>query len=183
MAGLLDAAADGNIARMQRLLAGGADITEVNHVGQGVLIYAARSGKYTAMGWLLVEAGASISEVVVDNYRDVPVYWNMLRTYITGKNWPYRAEFSSLLKIMVMLEDAPAYFIRKLSPEHATICTRGKKLRAQLPTYLEQQRARIVTYCPLPDVLHSLVITYAATTPEDMWTYGLCYEAPQAKRA
>ena len=84
-------------------------------------------------------------------------------------------ELSSLLKVIVMLEDAPADFIARprLSPQHADICTRGLQLRAQLPSYLEQQRAAVKAYCPLPAVLRSIVAAYAVTTPEDMWTDGL----------
>jgi hypothetical protein len=78
------------------------------------------------------------------------------------------AELSSLLKVMVLLEDAPAGFIGLLSPQHVDICTRGQQLRAQLPSYLEQQRAAVVAHCPLPGVLQSLVAAYTVTTPEDM---------------
>jgi hypothetical protein len=74
---------------------------------------------------------------------------------------------------MVMLDDAPATFTTWLSPQHAEFCTRGKELRAQLLVYLKQQRAKIVAHCPLPTVLQTLVIAYAASTPEDMWTDGL----------
>jgi hypothetical protein len=83
---------------------------------------------------------------------------------------------------MVMLEDAPADFIGKLSPQHADICERGRHFRAQLPSYLEQQRATAVAHCPLPDVLRSVVAAYAVTTPEDMWTEGLRTQAPLVKR-
>jgi hypothetical protein len=69
---------------------------------------------------------------------------------------------------MVMLDDAPATLITWLSPQHAELCTRDKKLRAQLPVYFKQQRAKIVAHCPLPTVLQTLVIAYATTTPEDM---------------
>jgi hypothetical protein len=79
----------------------------------------------------------------------------------------------SLLKVMVMLGDAPADFIAKLTPPHAELCTRGRKLRAQLPSHLNHQQALITTYCPLPAVLQSLVVAYALTTPEDMWADGL----------
>jgi hypothetical protein len=50
---------------------------------------------------------------------------------------------SELLKVMVMLEDAPTAFIviPNLPPQYTDICTRGRQLRAQLPSYLEQQRA------------------------------------------
>ena len=83
-----------------------------------------------------------------------------------------------------MLGDAPGYFIAKLSDYHSgltEITTRGCQSRAQLPSYLEQQRAAVVDDCPLPAVLLPLVAAYAATTPEDMWSYGLRIEAPQAK--
>jgi hypothetical protein len=94
--------------------------------------------------------------------------WNLLYEESTDTT-----ELSSLLKVMVMLDDAPADFICDLTPQYAEICTRGRKLRAQLPAYLERQRATIVTNCPLPGVLQTLLIAYAATTPEDMWADGL----------
>jgi hypothetical protein len=82
-------------------------------------------------------------------------------------------KLSSLLKVMVMLDDAPADISDKLEPQHAEICTRGRQLRARLPSYLEQQRAAVIAHCPFPVVLQSLVATYAVTTPEDMWADGL----------
>jgi hypothetical protein len=83
---------------------------------------------------------------------------------------------------MVIIEDAPANFIASLLPQHSEICTRGRQLRAQLPSYLEQQRTAVVAHFPLPTVLQSLVVAYAATTPEDMWADGLRVQAPRAKR-
>jgi hypothetical protein len=87
-----------------------------------------------------------------------------------------------LLKIMVMLEGAPADFTTQLSPQHAELCTRGQQLRAQLPSSLIEaawQRAAVVTYYPL----HFVVAAYAVvTTPEDMWVDGLQVQEPQAKR-
>jgi hypothetical protein len=80
---------------------------------------------------------------------------------------------ASLLKVMVMLGDAPPYFVAKLSQAHAEIAARGQQYRVQLPSYLEQQRAMVVAHCPLPAVLQPLVGAYAATTPEDMWADGL----------
>jgi hypothetical protein len=53
------------------------------------------------------------------------------------------------------------------------LTTRGRHFRAQLPLYLEQQRASVAEHCPLPSVLQSTISEYAATTPEDMWAYGL----------
>jgi hypothetical protein len=91
----------------------------------------------------------------------------------------------SLLKVMVMLEDTPEYFTDVLSLHNvklAEIATRGRQLRSQLPSYLEQQRASVIAHCPVPTVLHSLVAEYAIITPEDMWTDGLRVKAPRAKR-
>jgi hypothetical protein len=91
-------------------------------------------------------------------------------------------ELLSLLKVMVMLDDAPADFIAKTVPRSMEICTRGRQLRAQLPSYLEQQRAKVAVHCPLPAVLQPLIAAYAATTPEDMWTDGLRVQEPRGKR-
>jgi hypothetical protein len=101
---------------------------------------------------------------------------------ISVRQAPSATEVSSLLRVMVMLEDAPIHFVAKLLPQHADICTRGWKLRAQLPSYLVRQRAAVVTHCPLPAVLRSFVAAYAVTTPEDMWAEGLRTQAPLAKR-
>jgi hypothetical protein len=74
---------------------------------------------------------------------------------------------------MVMLDDAPATFMEEMSPLDAEICRRGKQLRAQLPSYVEHQRATIVIQCSLPAVLQCIVAQYTATTPEDMSMDGL----------
>jgi hypothetical protein len=116
------------------------------------------------MRWLLTKAGASISEEGGNTNYTV---WSELDMYGSGY------QLSALLKVMVMLEDAPATFIKRMSPQHAEICRRGNQFWARLPSYLEQQRAAIVNNCPLPAVLHPLVVAYAATTPKDMWNYGL----------
>jgi hypothetical protein len=74
---------------------------------------------------------------------------------------------------MVMLDDAPPAFVAKLSPVHTELTARGRQYRAQLPSYLEKQRASVFERCPLPAVLLPLIAEYAATTPEDVWTDGL----------
>jgi hypothetical protein len=83
---------------------------------------------------------------------------------------------------MVMLDDAPPTFVVKVSPAQAEITERGRDFRAQLPSYLEQQRALVFDHSPLPPVLLPIVSEYAATTPEDMWIYGLRVEAYRPKR-
>jgi hypothetical protein len=49
----------------------------------------------------------------------------------------------------------------------------ANEILAHLPFHLDQQRAVVVTHCLLPAVLRSVVVTYAATTLEDMWADGL----------
>jgi hypothetical protein len=126
------------------------------------------------MQYLLKKRGAMLTEN--DNYgQTVWVSINLL-----GDE---SVELLSLLMVMVMLDDAPDYFIAKLSPRSSEICAHGRELRAQLPSYLEQQQAAVVAHCSLPAVLQSLVAAYAVTTPEDMWTDGLRVHAPRAKMA
>ncbi len=85
---------------------------------------------------------------------------------------------------MVMLDDAPTDVIAELSPAHAKIATRGRQLRAQLPSYLERQQGLVVAWCPLIAALQPLVAGYAAPTPEDIWVEGgLSVRAPRPKRS
>jgi hypothetical protein len=44
----------------------------------------------------------------------------------------------SLLKILVMLDDAPPAFVAESSPANAEMTTRGRYFRVQLPSYLEE---------------------------------------------
>jgi hypothetical protein len=106
--------------------------------------------------------------------------WDALRLGLKGTD---TADLTSLLKVVVLLDDAPADLIFKLSPTHAKIAKRGRQLRAQPPLYLERQRALVVAHCPLPDALQPFVAGYAAPTPEDMWAEGgLCIRTPRANR-
>jgi hypothetical protein len=173
---LLFAVIHGHIPIIQCLLnEGGSNLDERTLLdGASVLVLAARYGCFHAIQYLLEEQGASMSEID-DRGRTV---WSELSFHRRNGS----AELSSLLKVMVMLEDAPASFIAKLSPQHAELWTRGLQLRPQLPFYLEQQRAAVVVHCPLPAVLQSVVAAYTATTPEDMWADGLHVQAPRAKR-
>jgi regulation of enolase protein 1 (concanavalin A-like superfamily) len=119
--------------------------------------------------YFLEEAGASISDVTSHG----ATVWSLLKTQDANP-----VALAYLLKIMVMLDDAPPYFVAKLSQAHAEIAARGQQYRVQLPAYFEQQRAMVVAHCPLPAVLQPLVGAYAATTPEDMWADGLRVQAP-----
>jgi ankyrin repeat protein len=129
---LLKAAFHGHIPMMDWLLTeGGSCFAEKTGGGDRALSLAALNGQYTAMQYLLEEHGASMSEI---NYFGRTV-WDEMHLRRDER----ATELSSLLKVIVMLQDAPAAFITKLSPQHADICTRGRQFRAQLPSYLEQQ--------------------------------------------
>jgi hypothetical protein len=210
MSGLLNAARDGDLEKVQRLVAEGADVQERDPVGYTPLQLAAMHGHIPIMHWLLTEDGSSSAEQTTDGEsalvlavrggRFLAMQWlleehgaSLAQRDMFGRTvwdclWPRCTQFRSatellsLLRVMVMLEDAPHYFHTIISSQCADICARGRQFRAQLPSYLEQQRAAVVAHCPLPAVLQSLVGAYAATTPEDMWTDGLRVQAPRAKR-
>jgi hypothetical protein len=198
MAGLLEAAGKGDLSRVQRLVAEGADVKRENALGWTALLRAAFAGHLDTVRWLLFSGGSSILEmdgngnnslllsafnghvetcewllaeggaaISAVNRRGDTV-WSELRLDRAGTG-----ALSSLLKTMVLLSDAPADFIARLSPENAKLAARGHQLRAQLPTYLEHQRAAVITHCVLPAVLQPIISSYAAPTPEDMWTHGL----------
>jgi hypothetical protein len=126
----------------------------------------------STLQYFLQETGAIISDVTDAG----DTVWGSV-TNLKLKNAD-QGKLASLLKVMVMLDDPPPALVAKLSATHATITTRGRQFRAQLPSYLEQQRASVVEHCPIPAVLPSIVSEYAATTPEDMWAYGLRIRAP-----
>jgi ankyrin repeat protein len=195
MSGLIDAAIKGDLAKVQRLLREGASITEVDRLGRTALLCAAYTGHLAVVRWLIKEGGASITEAAsggmsalimagmeghctlaqwllekggasIDEGTSHGItVWSFL--YLHGAA---DAEQSSLLKVMVLLTDAPPDSMAQLSPQHAELATRGRQLRALLPSYLEQQWALLTAHCPLPAVLFPLVAAYAAPTPEDMWT-------------
>jgi hypothetical protein len=183
---LLQAALRGHIPIMHWLLnEGGSSLAERTLHGESALLVAARKKRFPVVQWLLEEQGASINESRTDG----STVWTYLHSSVPPRGRAMQtghdntAELSSLLKVAVMLEDAPVDTIANLlRPQHAEICTRGRQLRAQLLSYLEQQRAAVVAHCNLPAVLQSLVTAYATTPPADMWTDGLRFEVPGAKR-
>jgi ankyrin repeat protein len=127
----LRAAEQGNIPIMHWLLTeGGSNLDEKGARGARALLIAAIGGCYAAAQYLLEKHGAIITESD-DHGSNV---WIALSEMCYLRN----AELSSLIKVMVMLEDAPRFYIATLAPYDAELCTRGRELRAQLPSYLEQ---------------------------------------------
>jgi hypothetical protein len=130
ISGVLLASRKGNIAKMKELLSEGASVMEVNEYGQGVFIYATCNSRNEATRWLLTEAGASLHQ---EGFADRDAVWDALEL---GTQSSDAAELSSLLKVMVMLQNAPAEFVKDLTPPHAELCRRGRVLRAELSSYL-----------------------------------------------
>jgi ankyrin repeat protein len=147
---LLWAASYGHIPIMHWLLTeGGSSLDEKDKYGENTVLMTALMGHYPALQYLLEGQGALLSES--DSHMYGRTVWDAIID--SGCLDPNDLELSSLLKVMVMLEDAPASSIIGLSPQHDEICSRGRQLRAQLPSYLEQQRTAVVAHCPLPAVL------------------------------
>jgi ankyrin repeat protein len=202
MEDLQEAACDGHLTTIKRLYAEGVDVTERDsngvtaimmavcndhaltvkflqaagastmdrdNRGFNTLLYAAMYGKLSLLQYCLQETGASIS----DTSDEGDTVWDLFEPRCHDP-----VALTSLLKIMVMLDNSPPAFVAKLSPANAELATRGRYFRAQLPSYLEQQRASVIEHCPLPPVLLPIVVEYSATTPEDMWTDGLHVQAP-----
>jgi hypothetical protein len=147
------AAMRGHIATVKFLHAAGASITEKNNSGFSALLYAAACGKLSILQYFLEEAGASISDVT----SNVGTVWMLLELKDASP-----MAIAALLKVMVMLGDAPPKFVAKLSQAHAEIAARGQQYRVQLPSYLEQQRAMVVAHCPFllccsPSLEHTLL--------------------------
>jgi hypothetical protein len=169
------AALSGHVETAKWLLKeGGADITERCANDYTALLWATSNGQLTTAQWLLEGCGADISDVGKCG-RNV---WSMLKPDEADDD-----ELDSLLKVMVLLDDAPADVIAKLAPRQVVTCQVGRQLRAWLPAYLEQQRAQVIAHCTLPAALRPIVAAYAATTPQDVWLYRLHVQAPVAKRA
>jgi hypothetical protein len=162
---LLLAAERGDIQGIKRVLSDGtASITAADSLGTTALLHAALS-YHADLGtaqWLLSDGGSNIGE---RNYHGATVWSNLENRIPWADDW----ELSSLLRVMVLLGDAPPSFVRLLKPQHALIIERGKQILVILPAYLNRQCAEISAYCSLPSVLHPLIAAYAAPTNEDKW--------------
>jgi ankyrin repeat protein len=145
----------------------GADVNKVTNGGLTAFTSCLAHGRHALAQWMLEEGGATINQ---DNDDGGISPWSALCAGPTQV--ADTADLAALLKVMVLLDDAPAYVIDTLSPAHAKIATRGRQLRAQLPSYLKRQRALVVAHCLLPSALQPIVAGYAAPTPEDMWAEG-----------
>jgi hypothetical protein len=173
----LHAAKRGDLAIVKRMLSEGHDVNEKDANGMTALLYSAQ-GSFTLMEWLLTAGGARITDENQFGGTVWHILRGVLRKNISRENFALtrvRADddaICSLLKVMVLLDDAPPSFTAVLSTTLQEVAAKGKQLRAHLPAYIEQQRALLSANCPLPVVLQPLLAAYTAPTPEDMWTDG-----------
>jgi hypothetical protein len=179
---LMGATIFGHIPVVQWLLnTADASITDTDQMGCTVFSLAAKCGKHSTVQWLLQEGGANITDVTMElndltgELESRSVWDSILDNPMFSFDVPaLEPDFTSLLQIMVLLDDAPTNFVTKLLGHDAAIVFRivfpGQRIRALRPSYLEQQEASIDTHCPLPGVLLAIVTAYAEPTAEDMWT-------------
>jgi ankyrin repeat protein len=149
---------------------GGARLVDVNARGWIAFAIAANRGHYSLVECMLKESGALITNVTFgDGGKSIKTVWNSLMEF-PGFASNVSAELSSLLKVMVLLDDAPTDFITKLLPQNTDVVTQGRQIRTLRPSYLVHQLASVSNESPLPSVLLSIVVAYAKPTSEDMWT-------------
>jgi hypothetical protein len=134
---------------------------EAQRDSTNAMFVAARCGEIPAMKWLLSDGGANIT--AVQGGKNI---WQLLERHILRVS---AAELSALLRVMVLQADPPYGWSPLLAPMHAQMVARGRRLRAQLLPYLEQQRTLVAENSSLPAVLQTVVIGYAAPTREDVW--------------
>jgi hypothetical protein len=146
---------------------GGARISDANREGRTAILFAGDYGRHSLVQWLLEEGGADITDEVVIR----GIHYNLWTLFCShSRSFESDTDLQSLLKVMVLFSDGPPKFVAKLSPQLVQLATQGRQIRALRPSYLQQQLAVIETICLLPTVLQSIVVTYAESTPEDMWT-------------
>jgi hypothetical protein len=137
------ASENGKLLTIQWLLTvGGACIKDVDRDGNSAVLLAAGSGNLPTVHYLLAEGGANIADVDANG----ATVWSQLGYNIHRST---EEELSELLKVMVLLGDAPADFSAQRSRQHGEIIAQGQQLRAQLPGYVREQHALLTLHCPL----------------------------------
>jgi hypothetical protein len=166
---LLYAASEGNVDVCRFLLNEGATLTEADEGGNNVLLRAVRNGRPRLAAWLLTEGGASLE---CKNIEGESAWDSLVQPHNKGMD---EADLSHLLRVMLLMGDAPAHFVDTLSPALQALVLQGGRLRARLPAYLVRRQALLDTHCPmlLPQ-LRDLVHGYMElTTTDELWATGL----------
>jgi hypothetical protein len=159
----------GDIPTIQQIYEEGiASVGEADRDGMVGLAMAAHMGRDTILLWIKKQGakfilGKDSHLVLMYICRDNEGYNDCIRSD--------EAMVVLLVKTIILLGAPPnfdLYFHR-----HHKLIDKGRQLRAQLPAHLEERRALIVTHCPLPTVLQTLVAAYADPTNADVWESGL----------
>jgi hypothetical protein len=187
---LLYAAKGGHIPIMAWLLSKGSSLVEKDRWGKNAMHHAIEHNQIPALQYLLEVEGASIrgcDKHVNDNNEDIIItVWSAIAPCFKPKPGQYDEDnggnipefdvplplaLESLLKVMVMHENAPYAFRWGLpAGVFPRICELGRLNRP----YLEQQRVVIMEGLPLSVVvLQQIVAEYARTSSEDMWAAGV----------
>jgi hypothetical protein len=183
---LLYAAMGGHIPIMAWLLSNGSSLVEEDMWGKNAMHHAIEHNQIHALRFLLEVEGASIRgcDRRVNNNNEVLIlsFWCWIAKNFKPAQFALQDgvpgilpnDLESLLKVMVMHEDAPLDFRHGLAQRFLTICDLGRLYRPKLLYYLEQQRVAIREGLLMSvGVLEQMVAEYARTTPEDMWATGL----------
>jgi hypothetical protein len=82
---------------------------------------------------------------------------------------------TSLLRVIVLIEDPPASAVAALAPEHVQV-VEVAQLRTRLPAYLARRRALLDEHCLLIPLLWALIHDNnpGPITTEEIWATGLC---------
>jgi hypothetical protein len=168
---LLNAASEGNIDVCRYLLERGASLTEADERGNNVLLCAVSDDEFCLAAWLLTEGGASLECKNLEGESA----WNLLVQPRHCRRDRDEAAFSRLLRVMLLMGDAPAHFADTLSPALQALVLEGGRLRARLPAYLVRRQALLDTHSPvLLPPLGALVHGYMElTTTDELWATGL----------
>jgi hypothetical protein len=199
---LLRAASGGRLQLVRYLHSSecGASITATDDFGNTVLLRAAMNHNPKVVQWLLEHGNAQITDsnsvgdsVWTERY-GLPVM--LKRAYAESNDGRFPTfkgdhvregdlvAFTAMLRVMVLHGGPPESLANALAPPFQRIVQDGARLRARLPAYLAERRARLETYCPLLAPLAAIVHCYEApTTTDELWATGLGASLHRAKRS
>jgi hypothetical protein len=208
----LRAAFDGDLPRVQRMLADGeARIPDADRDGCIALLRAAKGFNLPTLKWLLGEGGARITERNHEGHSALLLAagWGRMKTCQwflehggadiaegndAGTNvWDKAGSIHPIHKCrggdrplasMVLKCAPPANFMILLKPEHRRVVEDGARILAAVPAYLARWRALLDPHCPLIAPLRDLVRSYdpGPTTTEELWATGLGAASQRARR-
>jgi hypothetical protein len=109
---------------------GGARISTTDMYGWTALAFVISYHRHSLLKWMLEEDGEHISTPITDGtmHRDLSISNGIWQAFSVDD-----MEFTSVVKVMVLLKEPPPNFITKLSPYDAEIAMQGRKIRVFRP--------------------------------------------------